>query len=211
MTFAQVDTAPRAAGDPAARSSDTLRFMPAADSDETLMIAYRDGDAGAFAELYARHRGGLYRFILRQCGARALADELFQDVWMNLIAARARYQPTAKFATFLYQVARNRIVDHYRARGRSLEEPQPGDDGDDPPSAASTAPDRQLESRQAAGRLLGLVEALPAAQREAFVLHQESGLSLEDIAQLTGTTRETVKSRLRYALAKLREGMEGWL
>lgn len=174
------------------------------------MIAYRDGDAGAFASLYARHRGGLYRFILRQCGRRATADELFQDVWMNLIQARSRYQPTAKFATYLYQVARNRIIDHYRAGGRSLEMADDPDDPADPPAPDAHQPERMLETRQQASRLLALVEALPGAQREAFLLHEEGGLTLEEIAEVTGAGRETVKSRLRYALARLREGMEGW-
>jgi RNA polymerase sigma-70 factor, ECF subfamily len=153
----------------------------------------------------------VYRFILRQCGNRAIADELFQDVWMNLIGARERYQPSAKFSTFLYQVARNRVIDHFRAHGRNLEDAQDPDDPSDPPAAATHQPERQLESRQVAARLLALVDALPAAQREAFLLHEEGGLTLEEIAQVTGTGRETVKSRLRYALSRLREGMEGWL
>jgi RNA polymerase sigma-70 factor, ECF subfamily len=202
----------RPAGDALApRASARLVAMAAPDSDEALMIAYRDGDAAAFSDLYARHRGGVYRFILRQCGNRAIADELFQDVWMNLIGARERYQPSAKFSTFLYQVARNRVIDHFRAHGRNLEDAQDPDDPSDPPAAATHQPERQLESRQVAARLLALVDALPAAQREAFLLHEEGGLTLEEIAQVTGTGRETVKSRLRYALSRLREGMEGWL
>jgi RNA polymerase sigma-70 factor, ECF subfamily len=196
---------------PAARASARLAAMPAQDSDEALMIAYRDGDAAAFADLYARHRGGVYRFILRQCGNRATADELFQDVWMNLIGARERYQPSAKFSTFLYQVARNRVIDHFRAHGRNLEDAQDPENPADPPAAAVHQPERQLESRQTAARLLALVDALPAPQREAFLLHEEGGLTLEEIAQVTGVGRETVKSRLRYAVSRLREGMEGWL
>lgn len=192
-------------------ASATLAHMPAADSDEALMMAYRDGDAAAFDALYARHRGGLYRFILRQSGNRAAAEELFQDVWMNVIGARERYQPSAKFSTFLYQVARNRVIDHFRAHGRNLEDVLDCAEAPDPPAAATVQPERQLESRQTASRLLALIEALPAAQREAFLLHQEGGMTLEDIAQVTGSGRETVKSRLRYALSALREGMEGWL
>ncbi len=174
------------------------------------MVAYRDGDAGAFDELYARHRGSLYRFILRQCSARAMADELFQDVWMNIINARGRYEPKAKFATFLYQVARNRIIDHYRANGRSLEIADDPDDPADPPAPQAQQPERMAERRQLASRLLELIESLPATQREAFLLHEEGGLALEEIGQITGAGRETVKSRLRYALARLRQEMEGW-
>jgi RNA polymerase sigma-70 factor (ECF subfamily) len=182
--------------------------MPAADSDEALMLAYRDGDAGAFETLYSRHRGGLYRFVLRQCGSRSLADELFQDVWMNLIAARSRYVPSAKFSTFLYQVARNRVIDHFRASGRSLEQPENEDDPLDPPAPPESQPEQTVERRETASRLLAALEALPPLQREAFLLHEEGELTLEEIAQLTGVGRETVKSRLRYALARLREKLE---
>lgn len=172
------------------------------------MLAYRDGDAGAFETLYSRHRGGLYRFVLRQCGSRSLADELFQDVWMNLIAARSRYVPSAKFSTFLYQVARNRVIDHFRASGRSLEQPENEDDPLDPPAPPESQPEQTVERRETASRLLAALEALPPLQREAFLLHEEGELTLEEIAQLTGVGRETVKSRLRYALARLREKLE---
>jgi RNA polymerase sigma-70 factor (ECF subfamily) len=182
--------------------------MPGADSDEALMLAYRDGDAGAFEELYARHRGGLYRFVLRQCGTRAVADELFQDVWMNLITARSRYVPSAKFSTYLYQVARNRVIDHFRALGRNLEDPEDPDDPIDPPAPPALQPETVIERRETAARLIAAVESLPPLQREAFLLHEEGELTLEEIAQVTGCGRETAKSRLRYALAKLRQGMK---
>jgi RNA polymerase sigma-70 factor (ECF subfamily) len=182
--------------------------MPVADSDEALMLAYRDGDAGAFETLYARHRGGLYRFVLRQCGDRALAEELFQDVWMKLIAARKRYVPSAKFSTFLYQVARNRIIDHFRALGRNMEDPADEDDPRDPPAPPQSQPERTLERRETAARLLAAVESLPQPQREVFLLHEEGELTLDQIAELTGVGRETAKSRLRYALARLRQELE---
>ena len=186
-----------------------LTAMAATDPDETLMIAYSNGDAGAFAELYARHRGALYRFIRRQC-TNAVVDELFQDVWMRLIVARRRYQPSAKFSTYLYQVARNRLIDYFRASGRNLEDVT-GDDPPDPPAARGHQPENAVETRQLASQLLTLIEALPRVQREAFLLHEEAGLTLEEIGEVTGAGRETVKSRLRYALASLRDGMEGWL
>lgn len=182
--------------------------MSANATDETLMIAYCNGNADAFAELYARHRAALYRFIRRQC-VGAVADELFQDVWTRLIVARRQYRPSAKFSTYLYQVARNRLIDHYRSSGRSLEDPQ-GDNPLDPPAASGAQPENLVQTRQQASRLLDLIEALPSAQREAFLLHEEAGLTLEEIGEVTGAGRETVKSRLRYALGSLRRGMEGW-
>jgi RNA polymerase sigma-70 factor (ECF subfamily) len=179
-------------------------------SDEALMLGYRDGDAGAFDELYRRHKGGLYRYLLRQCRNAAAAAEMFQDIWMNLIRARLNYEATAKFTTYLYRLAHNRLVDHYR---KSVHErPLPFDDGqiDEPTVVHHEQPEARYERKQLAARLLALLDALPEAQREAFVLQHESGLSVEEIAAVTGVTRETAKSRLRYAVAKLRSGMTEW-
>ena len=90
-------------------------------TDEALMLAYRDGDAAAFEALYARHRAKLFRYLLRQCGRREQADEMFQEIWMSVIRARSNYEVTAKFTTWLYRIAHNRLVDSYRAAGRQAE------------------------------------------------------------------------------------------
>jgi len=180
-------------------------------SDEELMERYRDGDAGAFDMLYSRHKGGLFRYMLRQCGNRGVAEELFQDVWMNLIRARTSYTVRAKFTTYLYRVAHNRLIDHYRAQAGGV--PLSFDDENGPPLDAIASADGQdpavaADVRQQAQRLLRLIEALPDAQREAFLLQHETDMSIEEIAQATGVSRETAKSRLRYAIAKLRMGMQ---
>ncbi len=186
--------------------------MEADDTDEALMLRYAQGDAAAFDTLYGRHRGGVFRYLLRHLtGNRAAAEELFQDIWMNLIGARGRYRVEAKFTTWLYTMAHNRVIDHYR-RHRPLEvvSLDGGEDGDDPPEVAApptAQPERVAEARQQAARLLALLDALPAAQREAFLLHEEGGLSLEEIAAVTASDREAVKSRLRYAMDKLKRGM----
>ena len=161
------------------------------------MLAYRDGDAGAFETLYARHRGALYRFVLRSLKDRAVAEELFQEAWIRVIEARERYAPSARFSTWLYTIAHNLLVDHWRRKGLVLvdsdEEPASGDD-----------PAQRVEVRQAAARFLQALEALPPAQREAFLLHEEAGLSVAEIAAATGSNEEAAKSRLRYAMAKLK-------
>jgi RNA polymerase sigma-70 factor (ECF subfamily) len=177
--------------------------------DEDLMIRYRDGDVGAFEALYGRHRGGVFRFVLRQIGQHSAAEEVFQETWARIIASRSRYRVEAKFATFLYHVAHNCVIDFHRRRPPmqliSLD--------DDPEEAIQVAgperdqPERATARRETAQRLLRALALLPAEQREAFLLQQEGGLSLEEIAEVTGTGRETVKSRLRYALNRLREGM----
>lgn len=180
-------------------------------TDEELMQRYRDGDARAFETLYARHKGPVYRYLLRQCGVAALAEELFQDVWMNLIKARARYEVRAKFTTWLYTLAHHRVIDHYRRQAAGV--PISYDDDPDEPLIEQVAdsevrqPDNEFERRRQAQQLLQLLAQLPEAQREAFLLREESGLSLEEIAAVTGVNAETAKSRLRYALAKLRQGL----
>lgn len=185
--------------------------VPAAVSDEDLMLAYVAGDAAAFDALYDRHRGGVYRYLLRQAHHAGIADELFQDVWMSLIRARANYAPTAKFTTWLYRLAHNRLIDHYRASGHlklvSANDEIHADAVAAVPSPRADEPQARAERRELGERLRAAVAALPPAQRDAFLLQQEGGLSLAEIAELTGAGTETVKSRLRYALDKLREAL----
>ena len=179
-------------------------------SDEQLMLRYRDGDVAAFEELYGRHRGGVFRYVLRQVGLRSAAEEVFQEIWMNLISSRTRYRVEARFATFLYHVAHNCVIDHFRRKTPlhliSLD--------DDPDEAVQVAgpereqPERAAAMRQSAAKLLNALALLPPEQREVFLLHEEGGLTLEEIAAVTGSGRETAKSRLRYALARLRQGVE---
>src|SRR6202007_1397730 len=88
--------------------------------DEQLMLAYRDGNAAAFETLYTRHRARLYRFVLRSVKSRAVGEELFQEIWMRVIEARARYTPQARFTTWLYTIAHNLLVDHWRKKGLAL-------------------------------------------------------------------------------------------
>jgi RNA polymerase sigma-70 factor (ECF subfamily) len=181
--------------------------------DESLMLAYRDGELAPFDELYRRHRGPLYRYLVRQCRDRAVAEELFQDVWANLIRARRRYTVTARFATYLYRLAHNRLIDHYRRQAPSALVSFDDEDAaiEELPATKRDEPHKAYEVKEQAARLLELLEALPAAQREAFVLQHETGMSIEEVAEATGVSRETAKSRLRYAMVKLREGMSEWL
>jgi RNA polymerase sigma-70 factor (ECF subfamily) len=185
-------------------------------TDEALMRAYGRGDARAFEALYARHKGASYRYFLRHAGSdAATAAELHQDLWLRVIGARERYEAQAKFSTWLYTLARHRMVDHWRSRhGISLasleddailtqaeESAAASRDVDDDPLRASI----DAETRR---RLVVALADVPPLQRDAFLLHIEGGLSLDEIASLTATSGETVKSRLRYAYRRLRETLE---
>ena len=174
-------------------------------SDEALMLAYRDGAAAAFETLYRRYKGPLYRYLLRQCRHVANAEELFQDVWTNVIRARGRYEVRARFKTFLFTLAHNRFVDHYRRRDRVVI--SDGQSIEDAVADPVEQPERQLDAKRRGLRLLQLVESLPDAQRDTFLLREEAGMSLEEIAEVTGVGIEAAKSRLRYAIAKLKQGM----
>ena len=180
-------------------------------SDEDLMLRYRDGDVRAFEDLYARHRGGVFRYVLRQVGFRPAAEDVFQEVWTNIISSRARYRAEARFATFLYRVAHNCVIDQFR-RKPPLQLIALDDDTEEAMQVAGPQreqPERVVARRQTARQLLRALALLPDEQREAFLLHEEGGLTLDEIADVIGVGRETVKSRLRYALAKLRRELNG--
>lgn len=177
---------------------------PVADTnDDLLMLAWAGGDVTAFEVLYARHRGPLYRFLLRQLRNQALADELFQDVWQRVIAARSGWKPEAAFATWLFRIAHNRLNDHWRS---SRHRPAAPEDGDERAARVPdpTTPERELSEFEQRRRLQRAIAELPEEQREVVLLRLEQELSLEEIGAITGVGRETVKSRLRYAMDKLR-------
>jgi RNA polymerase sigma factor (sigma-70 family) len=201
------------------------------DEDDAWMRAFARGDARAFERLYARHHAALYRFVRRVLGS-ALAshvDEVFQDTWLRVIDARARWAPQgATFRTWLFTLAHHRAVDVLRRSGRELsidegdgereDAPapwQPGGEawGDWPralPSGGGSA-EEQLFWRAAGRRLLDCLDGLPAAQRSAFLLHHEDGLGLAELARTLEVGFETAKSRLRYAMARLRACMGAYL
>ncbi|MBP8098568.1 MAG: RNA polymerase sigma factor [Arenimonas sp.] len=172
-------------------------------TDEELMVAYASGDTAAFELLYSRHRGPLFRFMLHQVREHGTAEELYQDVWQRVITARERYRPEARFSTWLFQIAHNRLTDHWRAQQHRP--PAPADAVERAEREADPqTPERQLSAFEERRRLQLALQELPADQREVVLLRLEQELSLEQIGEITGVGRETVKSRLRYALNKLR-------
>ena len=182
------------------------------DTDEDLMLNYKNGDSRAFEILYLRHKNAMFSYLTRQCGNQAIAEELFQEIWMKLIRARERYTVQAKFTTYIYHMAHNLLIDFYRKQkhGIPVSYNENSDDESDPPTIINTAhqdPAYLADIRQQAEMLGENIKKLPEAQKEAFLLREEAGLSLEEIAQVTGVSAETAKSRLRYAVRKLRQAI----
>jgi len=189
-------------------SEPALAYAPAmvqTPEDSALMLRYQDGDVAAFEILYRRHKDAIYRYLLRLCGHRDTAEDIFQEVWGKIVKARSSYRPTAKFTTFLYRVAHNCFIDHLRRNKRhagnaTLEPELHSDQGE----TLELATERSL----ARERMELALKTLPDEQRDAFLLSEEGGLSIDQIASVTGCNRETAKSRVRYAIGKLRKAID---
>jgi RNA polymerase sigma-70 factor (ECF subfamily) len=194
-------------------------------TDDALMLAFAAGDARAFETLYARHHAALYRFVRRLMGqgGAAQVDEVFQDSWERAIQARQSWKPgAAAWRTWLFTLAHHRAIDCLRKLGREVSVDAHDDDGDpwEPEAAAwadwpaAPAADEAADQAfwRAAGRkLLDCLEALPVPQKAVFLMHHEDGLSVDDMARALGTGFETTKTRLRYAMSKLRTCMGAYL
>ena len=183
------------------------------ETDEALMLAWQAGNESAFDRIYHRHRSGVFRYLMRHCRDRALAEELHQDVWLKLISARASFDSNARFSTWLYSVARNRMIDQWRGsrgpRHVSLDDDGASDAVGEFLADANPAmnPQGAANALQEGALLVAALEMLPPAQRDAFLLHVEGGLAVAEIAALTSAPAETVKSRLRYAYRRLRAAL----
>ena len=184
------------------------------EADEPLMLRFAAGDIVAFNTLYGRHSLAVWRYVFRGVREPAVADDLLQDVWFTVARQAPSYQATARFKTWLFTMAHNRMVDYFRTARHhvSLEGGGADDEDHDGPDLGDTlaadsgfGPVAQLQSRQQAAALIKAVEQLPLDQREAFLLQAEGGMSVEEIAAATGVNFETAKSRLRYARKALRQ------
>jgi len=175
------------------------------------MLRFAGGDVQAFEQLYRRHELTVWRYLQRNLGNPAICDELMQEVWFAVARAAPRYRPLARFKTWLLTLAHNRLVDALRASRPHLRLVTVGQAADGSglvehlAAESHTEPPEQAQSKQHADAVLAAIARLPPEQRQAFLLHAEGELTLEEIARVTSTTFETAKSRLRYARSRLRE------
>lgn len=183
-------------------------------ADEQLMLAFKSGDAKAFAELVRRHRGPVYNFILRFTGHRQRSEDLLQETWLKVVRSAPEYETKARFTTWLYTIARNLCVDSARKesyrRTDSLDAPA-GNEEDGRPLGETLAdgqgsfdPERGAENARMQPLIQQAILQLPEEQREVFVLREYGGVPFKEIAAVTGVSENTVKSRMRYALEALR-------
>ncbi len=191
--------------------------MPAAATtppldDALLMQRYASGSEDAFTILYDRHAASTWRFVMRSVRNTAVADDLTQNIWFAVARSAPTYTYRAKFRTWLFTIAHNAVVDHFRSE-KSIDQDAPTSENSEEPvdvanelaANSGFGPVRRLESKEQARAFLAAIEQLPMEQREAFLLQVEAGMDLAEIAKATGVSFETAKSRLRYARSKLRD------
>jgi RNA polymerase sigma-70 factor, ECF subfamily len=185
-------------------------------TDEALMAAYQRGDASAFAALVTRHERPLWSFVRRFVRDQAAAEDLLQEVFLRVVRGAAEWQPTAKVSTWLYTIARNLCTDHARRmtlrKAASLDAPGAGREPDGAPLVDGIAGrdrggEHAILDREAAARIERAVDSLPVEQREVFLMREVMDLPFSEIAAAVGASEPTVKSRMRYALTRLREAL----
>jgi RNA polymerase sigma factor (sigma-70 family) len=186
----------------------------AAETDQRLMERYRAGDSKAFNELYRRFRAPLRRFVAKLSPEPEDAGEIVQEVWLAIIRGARSYRPGAKFATYLFSIAHRRLQDRWRTRGRRTQaftdDPQIAPDPEQIADDARALPEAWAARAQLRNALLAALDQLPPPQRAVFLLKAEADLSLEEIAAATGAGLEATKSRMRYAVARLRAQLANW-
>lgn len=187
-------------------------------TDEQLLRCYQKGDSDAFAKLYGRYKNAIYHYFSHQVHITGAAEELHQDVWLRVIKSATGFNQQASFKTWLYTIAHNRLIDYYRTANKQplhlINNAFSDNDGKTDTQneiSISSQPDVILQQQQLNSALLSAIKSLPEEQREVFLLHEKSSLTLQEIAVITDNSFEGSKSRLRYAVKKLRHSMSQYL
>jgi RNA polymerase sigma-70 factor, ECF subfamily len=184
------------------------------DSDAGLMLRFKDGDAGAFDRLFARHTRAVINYAYRFVRDRGMAEELAQEIFLRVYEAAAGYRVQAKFTTWLYRIATNVCLNEIRKPHVRAALMNDGDNGDaaqlenSPMGSVSLLPDRLLE-QQTISRALGqALEQLPEKQRAAFILNKYQELSYSEVAEVMKIGEKAVKSLIHRAKETLAEKLK---
>ncbi len=186
------------------------------EADEALMLRYQQGEVRAFEILLNRHRKPVFNFILRFVQSRELAEDLLQEAFLRVIRSAAKYKQQAKFTTWLYTIARNLCVDNSRRakhrNAKSLDSPLSSSDGSgtllDVVAGNELPSDRAAVSKEIHVKLQAAIAELSEEQREVFLMREFLDMPFKQISEVVGVPENTVKSRMRYALQKLRLELE---
>tara|TARA_R110000751_G_scaffold91266_3_gene179069 strand:- start:274680 stop:275339 length:660 start_codon:yes stop_codon:yes gene_type:complete len=199
--------------DPVQTSTESAKHQQ--QSDAILIKEYAAGDLEAFKTLYSRHKGGLYRYFLRHIADPNLAEDLYQEIWSKVIIQAKHYKPTAKFTTWLYTLAHNKLVDHIRhltVVNKVMIDSHETEMTQEPVTAAQVQmlnePENELAASRITAALNHCIGQLPQAQKDSFLLKEEAELSVKDIALVLNSSFEASKSRLRYAYENLRQCLQ---
>ena len=172
-------------------------------ADSWLVGKARAGDVDAYEVLVRRHRDRIYRIALRMLGDRHDAEDIAQDVVIQVWTALAGFTGASSFTTWLYRIVVNRCLNQIR-RSRST---RPVLDGDPPPAAGA---EDMVIARQRARAAMEAVAALPPDQRAVVVLHQLEGLSYREVAAVVNISEDAVRGRLHRARVSLLETLRSW-
>jgi RNA polymerase sigma-70 factor, ECF subfamily len=183
--------------------------LPTGTTDEVLLKEAGEGDQAAFLELYDRYREPIFRFAYRLLGSVEIAEDVTHDCFLSLIRKPENYRPErASLKTYLYAAARNLALKHFRDQGRekALDEVT-----EEPKDSPWRGPLRRLLDEELATQVREAIFSLPLLQREALILFEYEGLSLNEVAEIAGTDAGAIKARLYRAREGLRRMLRPYL
>jgi RNA polymerase sigma-70 factor, ECF subfamily len=183
--------------------------LPERTTDELLLQKAGEGDQAAFLELYDRYRQPIFRFAYRLLGSVEIAEDVTHDCFLGLIRKPENFRPErASLKTYLYAAARNLALKHFRNAGR---EAGMDEVTEEPKEAARRGPLRRLLDEELAAQVREAIFSLPPLQREALILFEYEGLSLNEIAEIAGTDVGAVKARVYRARQGLKRALRPYV